>query len=55
MKKPKFGADYYRTCWLMAHNRLHDLVYKSKIVSRKEFNAYLRELKTAPEISARPA
>jgi hypothetical protein len=49
----------YRTRWLMAHNRLHDLFYKSGLIKseeyRGEWEAYLAELRTADEVASQPA
>jgi hypothetical protein len=48
----------YRTRWLMAHNRLHDLFYKGGLLKseehRGEWEAYITELRTAEEVTSRP-
>lgn len=53
------SASLYRTRWLMAHNRLHDLFYKGGLIKSEEYRdqweAYLAELKTAEDIASRPA
>lgn len=51
--------SYYRTKWLMAHNRLHDVVHKPGLTKpealAKHFEEYLAELRTAEEVASRPA
>lgn len=37
-------ADLYRTRWLAAHNRLHDLVGGDALDPREVWRAYLNEL-----------
>jgi hypothetical protein len=48
-------ADLYRTSWLMAQNRIHDLVHRDRLLSPEWFEEYLAEQRTAPEIAKRPA
>ncbi len=49
----------YRTRWLMAHNRLHDIVHNSASVEPEklsgQWNEYLAELNTAGEVASKPA
>jgi hypothetical protein len=53
------SASLYRTRWLMAHNRLHDLFYKRGLIKseeyRGEWETYLAELRTAEEVASQPA
>jgi hypothetical protein len=59
-------ANEYRTRWLMAHNRLHDLVHE--IIGKasnidpallekvnEQFEAYLADLGDAKRVAAMPA
>jgi len=49
-------ASLYRTRWLMAHNRLHEIVHAGGAVEvAKIWDDYLAELTTAPEIASQPA
>ena len=52
----------YRTRWLMAHNRLHEIVHYEyectddpRISLIPQWDAYLAELRTAEEVAAKPA
>jgi hypothetical protein len=46
----------YRTKWLIAHNRLHDIVHgKAQKPLVEVWKEYLNELQTAEEVAARPA
>lgn len=50
-------SNLYRTQWLMAHNRLHEIVYEDdpkKSLSR-HWDEYLAELRTAERVAAKPA
>ena len=47
----------YRTRWLMAHNRLHEIVYGdvSKAETSQHWDGYLAELRTAESVAAKSA
>ena len=45
------SVSLYRTRWLMAHNTLHKL----REIAPEEWTLYLRELKTAEEVSRKEA
>ena len=49
----------YRTRWLMAHNRLHEIIHsgdpKTKTSLARRWDEYLAELRTAKSIAARSA
>lgn len=49
----------YRTRWLMAHNRLHEIVHKgdseTETPRARHWDEYLAELRTAKDIAAQPA
>jgi len=48
--------NLYRTKWLMAHNRLHEIVHgKSDKPLADLWNGYLDELQLAEKIAATPA
>jgi len=45
----------YRTRWLMAHNRLHEIAHKGDPNPDLDFDDYLAELRTAESVAAQPA
>ena len=47
----------YRTQFLMAHNRLHDIVHEKgdKPTLAKHWDEYLVELRTAEQVASKPA
>lgn len=49
----------YRMRWLMAHNRLHEIVHKGELVESekpsKQWNEYLADLNAADEVASKPA
>ena len=45
----------YRTKWLMAHNRLHDLAHNGSLVPTTVWEEYLNELKSAEAVAKTPA
>lgn len=50
-------SSLYRTRWLMAHNRLHEIVYEDepKISLARHWDEYLAELRTAECVASKPA
>ena len=52
-------SNLYRTRWLMAHNRLHEIVHegesKTKTSPAQHWDEYLVELRTAERVAAQPA
>lgn len=50
-----FLASLYRTRWLMAHNRLHAVVYGSSVPLTESWKEYLNELQQAGAIARRQA
>lgn len=52
---PQYLASLYRTRWLMAHNRLHGAVHSKDALTPDEWQRYLDELATAPEVAKQPA
>ena len=52
-------SSLYRTRWLMAHNRLHEIVHedvpKTKTSPARHWDEYLAELRTAERVAAKPA
>ena len=53
----KQKESLYRTRWLMAHNRLHEIVYGdvSKAETPQHWDGYLAELRTAKSVAAKSA
>ena len=46
----------YRTKWLMAHNRLHDIVHsKSNVPLAVVWDEYLKELQSSEVVAETPA
>ncbi|MEJ0071348.1 MAG: hypothetical protein WDO24_24320 [Pseudomonadota bacterium] len=46
----------YRTRWLMAHNRLHEIVHAAEPADKAKLWAdYLADLEKAEEVAAQPA
>jgi hypothetical protein len=49
----------YRTLWLMAHNRLHEILHSEASMAQDErarqLENYAAELKSAREIASKPA
>jgi hypothetical protein len=48
-------VSFYRTQWLMAHNRLHKIVHDSSADVAQEWEGYLRDLSTAESVSKQEA
>lgn len=52
-------ASFYRTRFLMAHNRLHEMVHQgdpeTETSRGQHWDEYLAELRTAEDIVAQPA
>lgn len=49
-------ASFYRTRFLMAHNRLHEIAHGDASAKHREnWDEYLAELRTAERIAAKPA
>lgn len=49
-------SSLYRTQWLMAHNRLHEIVHSDEDKPlAKHWDEYLAELRTAERVAAKPA
>lgn len=52
----EMSASEYRTRWLMAHNRLHELVHAGgQGDAKKVWVDYLGDLETVPEVISKPA
>jgi len=47
-------ASLYRTKWLMAHNKLHELIHKGGD-PQQLWEEYLKELRDAEFVTAQPA
>ena len=56
---PRELANYYRTCWLSAHNALHELCHQKEPASPMAllnyWREYMAEFKDAAEAAKRPA
>jgi hypothetical protein len=44
-------VSLYRTQWLMAHNRLHDIVQAHSDLLKGEWESYLHELQSSEAVS----
>lgn len=49
------AASFYRTMWLMAHNRLHAATHDPAVSLPELWAAYLADMETAEEKSSVPA
>jgi len=47
-------ASFYRTKWLMAHNRLHEIAHEPSASLAEKWNAYLDELQAAEDMARQP-
>ena len=47
-------ASFYRTKWLMAHNRLHSVVHEPSANLTEEWSTYLSELQSAENLVRTP-
>jgi hypothetical protein len=57
--EPKFDASYYRTQWLMAHNRLHEIADDENLAQSEKISdhwrGYLADLDRAGEVASQRA
>jgi len=52
-----FDVSYYRTQWLMAHNRLHEIAHDCELADKvkTQWDGYLDDLKQAGQVATRSA
>jgi hypothetical protein len=55
----EFNESFYRTQWLMAHNRLHELAHDADLAKSEkvieQWSSYLADLEQDREVASHPA
>jgi hypothetical protein len=59
VEKIRMDVNIYRTKWLLAHNRLHDILHEDSIQNKEDaekyFEEYLHDLNNASKIASQQA